>query len=95
MAAQHLRTSNPDRKLRARVHQEFKARMAVLVTVVFWGLSFVATKAALREISPTTLIFFRFGVTFESGSYQKSGFGITQDLVASCEDCFNDQPALT
>lgn len=36
--------------------------MAVLVAVVFWGLSFVATKAALREISPTTLIFFRFAV---------------------------------
>jgi len=44
------------------VQQEFKARMAVLVAVVFWGLSFVATKAVLREISPTTLIFFRFAV---------------------------------
>ncbi len=36
--------------------------MAVLLAVVFWGLSFVATKTALREISPTTLIFFRFAV---------------------------------
>lgn len=34
----------------------------MLVAVVFWGLSFVATKAALREMSPTTLIFFRFAI---------------------------------
>lgn len=34
--------------------------MAVLAAVVFWGLSFVATKTVLREISPTTLIFVRF-----------------------------------
>lgn len=34
----------------------------MLITVVFWGLSFVATKTALREISPTTLIFLRFAL---------------------------------
>ncbi len=37
-------------------------RLAVLATVVFWGLSFVATKAVLREVSPTALIFVRFSL---------------------------------
>jgi drug/metabolite transporter (DMT)-like permease len=37
-------------------------RLGALVAVVFWGISFVATKAVLREISPVTLIFFRFAV---------------------------------
>ncbi len=44
------------------MHQVVKARIAVLIAVVFWGLSFVATKTALRELSPTTLIFLRFAV---------------------------------
>jgi drug/metabolite transporter (DMT)-like permease len=30
--------------------------------VVLWGISFVATKAALREVSPVTLIFSRFAL---------------------------------
>jgi drug/metabolite transporter (DMT)-like permease len=42
------------------VNQPTKARIWVFVAVVFWGLSFVATKTALRELSPTTLIFLRF-----------------------------------
>jgi drug/metabolite transporter (DMT)-like permease len=29
---------------------------------VFWGISFVATKAALKELSPSTLIFTRFAM---------------------------------
>ena len=33
-----------------------------LIAVVFWGISFVATKAALREVSPVTLIFCRFAI---------------------------------
>ena len=37
-------------------------RMAALIAVVFWGISFVATKAALREMSPPTLIFVRFAL---------------------------------
>jgi len=37
-------------------------RLGALIAVVFWGISFVATKAVLREISFVTLIFFRFGV---------------------------------
>jgi drug/metabolite transporter (DMT)-like permease len=44
------------------VNKPATARVAVLVTVVFWGISFVATKIALREISPTTLIFLRFAL---------------------------------
>lgn len=34
-------------------------RLQAFLAVVLWGVSFVATKAALREISPTTLIFSR------------------------------------
>lgn len=35
-------------------------RLLAAVAIVFWGISFVATKAALREVSPVTLIFSRF-----------------------------------
>jgi drug/metabolite transporter (DMT)-like permease len=38
------------------------ARLGALVAVAMWGVSFVATKTALREISPTTLIFTRFAI---------------------------------
>jgi drug/metabolite transporter (DMT)-like permease len=34
-------------------------RLQAFLAVVLWGISFVATKAALREISPVTLIFTR------------------------------------
>jgi len=37
-------------------------RLLAFIAVVFWGISFVATKAALREVSPTTLIFARFTI---------------------------------
>lgn len=42
------------------------ARFAALSAIVFWGISFVATKAALREVAPVTIIFTRFalGVVF-------------------------------
>lgn len=36
------------------------ARLLVLSAVSFWGLSFVATKVALRELTPATLVFTRF-----------------------------------
>ena len=35
-------------------------RFAAFIAVVFWGISFVATKAALADVSPVTLIFTRF-----------------------------------
>ena len=38
------------------------ARLAAFAAIVLWGVSFVATKAALREISPVTLIFTRFAL---------------------------------
>lgn len=38
------------------------ARLAALTAVVLWGISFVATKAVLREISPIALIFTRFAM---------------------------------
>ncbi len=34
-------------------------RLGVLLAIVFWGVSFVATKAAVREVSPVALIFAR------------------------------------
>ncbi|HKR64304.1 MAG TPA: DMT family transporter, partial [Thermoanaerobaculia bacterium] len=37
-------------------------RFLAFVAIVFWGISFVATKAVLREISPVTLIFSRFAI---------------------------------
>jgi drug/metabolite transporter (DMT)-like permease len=39
-----------------------RARLAAFAAIVLWGVSFVATKAALREISPVTLIFTRFAL---------------------------------
>jgi drug/metabolite transporter (DMT)-like permease len=37
-------------------------RLAAAASVVFWGVSFVATKAALGEVRPVTLIFIRFAI---------------------------------
>lgn len=37
-------------------------RAAAAIAVVFWGVSFVATKAVLAEIGPVTLIFLRFAI---------------------------------
>lgn len=38
------------------------ARLAALAAIAMWGVSFVATKAALAEVSPITLIFTRFAL---------------------------------
>jgi drug/metabolite transporter (DMT)-like permease len=37
-------------------------RLGALLAVVFWGISFVATKAVVREVSPVTVIFLRAGL---------------------------------
>lgn len=37
-------------------------RFAAALAVIFWGVSFVATKAALAEVPPVTLIFLRFAI---------------------------------
>ena len=37
-------------------------RAAAALAIVFWGISFVATKAALQEVAPVTLIFMRFAI---------------------------------
>ena len=34
----------------------------VTFSVVVWGASFIATKIALREISPVTVVWLRFGI---------------------------------
>ncbi len=38
------------------------ARLGALLAIVLWGFSFVATKVALGEVSPITLIFTRFAI---------------------------------
>jgi drug/metabolite transporter (DMT)-like permease len=38
------------------------ARLAAFGAIVLWGISFVATKAALRELAPAPLVFLRFGM---------------------------------
>lgn len=37
-------------------------RLGALVATLFWGVSFVATKAVVREIPPTAVIFLRAGL---------------------------------
>jgi drug/metabolite transporter (DMT)-like permease len=37
-------------------------RFAASLAIVFWGISFVATKAALAEVPPVTLVFLRFAI---------------------------------
>lgn len=37
-------------------------RLLASLAVIFWGISFVATKAALAEVSPVTVIFTRFAI---------------------------------
>jgi drug/metabolite transporter (DMT)-like permease len=40
----------------------FGPRSLAALAVIFWGVSFVATKAALAEVGPVTLIFVRFAI---------------------------------
>jgi drug/metabolite transporter (DMT)-like permease len=42
--------------------ESLKFYWAPIAAVIFWGLSFVATKIALRSFPPFTLIFFRFSL---------------------------------
>lgn len=41
-------------------HHPFAPYLAVIASVIFWGLSFVATKIALESIPPVMLLFIRF-----------------------------------
>lgn len=50
--------SVPDTSRRA----ETVALLEVLCTVVIWGATFVATKIALQEVSPATVVWLRFGM---------------------------------
>ncbi len=38
------------------------AVLEALFTVIVWGASFIATKVALRDLSPVTLVWMRFGI---------------------------------
>jgi drug/metabolite transporter (DMT)-like permease len=54
------RMREADRTLVAWHHlAPMSPRLGVLFAVLFWGVSFVATKAAVAEISPITLVFAR------------------------------------
>ncbi|MHB0970447.1 MAG: DMT family transporter [Thermoanaerobaculia bacterium] len=39
-----------------------RPRVGAFLAIIFWGISFVATKAALAEVSPITVIFTRFAI---------------------------------
>jgi len=39
-----------------------RPRLAAFAAVSLWGVSFVATKTAVRDVSPVTLIFSRFAL---------------------------------
>ena len=38
------------------------AILGVIFAVVFWGGSFIATKVALRDVSPVTVVWLRFAI---------------------------------
>jgi drug/metabolite transporter (DMT)-like permease len=38
------------------------AYIEVTLTVIFWGVSFIATKVALRDVSPPTVVWLRFAM---------------------------------
>ena len=43
-------------------HKLFLSYAKVLFSVIVWGASFIATKVALKEISPATVVWLRFGI---------------------------------
>lgn len=60
--------------------------LALALAVIFWGLSFVATKVALQSFTPFCLIFFRFfgAAVFFILIFWRSGFPVlTRDVVKS------------
>jgi drug/metabolite transporter (DMT)-like permease len=48
--------------MKAEKKDETRARIGVLAAVVLWGISFVATKGVVSEISPAALVFARAGL---------------------------------
>ena len=48
--------------MKLKHYDQFKTYLALNAAMVFWGLSFVATKVALESFSPFTLIFARFAL---------------------------------
>lgn len=59
---------------------------SALLSVLFWGGSFVATKVALFDISPATIVWLRFGLglivmsILSLGSFRRAGFS-RRDLL--------------
>ena len=45
-------------------NEELKTYIALNAAIIFWGLSFVATKIALESIPLFTLVFARFSLAF-------------------------------
>jgi drug/metabolite transporter (DMT)-like permease len=68
---------------------ETEARLAAFGAIVLWGISFVATKAALRELDPAPLVFARFGMgavlivglLAARGELKRTPAGAWRDLV--------------
>jgi drug/metabolite transporter (DMT)-like permease len=46
------------------VSRSWNAYFKVIFSVVAWGASFIATKVALQEIHPATVVWLRFGIGF-------------------------------
>jgi drug/metabolite transporter (DMT)-like permease len=57
-----LSQAKKERKNRLSQNSRFGAYLALISAVLFWGLSFVATKVALESFSTFTLIFGRFSL---------------------------------
>jgi drug/metabolite transporter (DMT)-like permease len=57
-------------------HERLRTYSALIATVIFWGLSFVATKVALESIPTFTIIFARFSLAsiFFVGMMFRNGF---------------------
>lgn len=57
-------------------HERLRTYSALIATVIFWGLSFVATKVALESIPTFTIIFARFSLAsvFFAGMMFRNGF---------------------
>src|SRR5215471_8520383 len=54
--------SPPPMAVAPRFKISLPPQVALLATIILWGCSFIASKAALRELSPVPLVFLRFAL---------------------------------
>jgi len=55
-------TEYPSKRVRSSLKIRIAALFEALFAVVVWGASFIATKVALREVSPVTVVWLRFAI---------------------------------